>query len=206
MNQFYAPSSVTAFLNYHGQAKVVNCFLQLLAEEKLRQDGRQQELTQSLAQLQLEIDQQHLQIKQLQQQLDQQTAWRNRIETDWDRLNDLLAAYRKAAQGLNDAHALVNELFKQAFESSKPIESLDLYHEIADTPQADEPAPVRQLRVLSRLNIGVVLATKLSDPRAAREAYQQVQTEYDTDSDPLVQQICRIAREYMADPDSDTPT
>lgn len=74
----------------------------------------------------------------------------------------------------------------------------------ADTQQPDEPAPVCQLCVLSRLNIGVVLATQLNDLQAAREAYEHVQIEHDTVPDSLVLQLCHTACGYMADLDHNT--
>lgn len=193
-----------SFLAVHGNAMILESYLQLMAEDKLRRDARLQELTESLVQLRREVSQQNRQIRQLQQDLDDQAAWRTQAEIDLARQGGLLTAYRAAAQDLDDAHALVNELFQQAFESPRPAEALNLYREIADTQQPDEPAPVHQLRVLSRFNIGVVLATQLNDPLAARKAYEQVQAEHDTDPDPLVQQLCRTAGQYMAEIDHTT--
>lgn len=188
----------SSLLAGQGNAQIIESYLQLLAEDKFRRDVRLQELTDSLAQ-------QRRQIKQLQQDRDDQNAQRIQAEADLARQNTLLAAYRTAAQEVDDGHALVNGLFQQAFESLQPTEALDLYFEIANMQQPDEPTPVRQLRALSRFNISVVRATQLNDPLAARDAYKQFQAEHGTDPDPLVQQLCRTARQYMAELAQTTP-
>jgi hypothetical protein len=191
-------SFMTSFLSDQQQGTVVDCYLLLLAEDKIRRDARLQELTKSLERLPQEVNQQHRDIRQLQQALDEQAAWRTQAEADLARQDRLLAAYRVGAQDLDDKYALVDGLFQQALEWPLPAEAIDLYREIADAQQPDESTPVRQLRALSRFNIGVVLATQVNDPLAARKAYEQVLAEYGSDPDPLVQQLYRTAGEYRA--------
>lgn len=178
MSFFSAPSSMTAFLTQQGQATVVDCYLQLLAEEKLRWNQRRQELTSALARLQGELQQQHSDAQQLQQDLSDQAAWRTQAEFDLEHQARLLAAYRESVQNSNDTSALLDGLFQQAFESSNPNQALDIYREIAEAKQPDDTAPVRQLRGLSRLNIGVILATQINEPIAARQTYEQLTSDY----------------------------
>jgi hypothetical protein len=178
-------SVCSSFLAAHGNVMIIESYLKLMAEDKLRRDAQLQELAKSQTKLQREENQQHRHIKQLQQDLDNQAGWRTQAEADLACQDRLLNAYRAAAQDVDDKLALVNALFQQAFESDDTIEALDIFLEIANQYHEDESVPVRQLRALSRFNIGVVLATKVGDKRAAKYAYQGVLDKHAADKRPI---------------------
>lgn len=90
--------SASSFLATHSNPTILEIYLQLLAEDKIRRDARLQELTEYLTQLRQEVNQQHLCIRQLQQDLNEQVIWRTQTETIMALQDRLLEAYRADTQ------------------------------------------------------------------------------------------------------------
>lgn len=178
------PPALGAFLSAFQHSAVLESYLQLMAEDKLRRDAQVQTLVES--------------VQSLTQQLKAQTAELQQVKDAFEHQQALLAAYRNAAEDTKVSDGALDALFNQAFQAERGTDALVLYREIVDLPLSDVSDAAHQLRALSAFNIGVVLANMTGDVPASRRAYRDFLAQYATDTEPLIQKLCQAARQHLA--------
>ena len=178
------PPALGAFLSTFQHSAVLESYLQLMAEDKLRRDAQVQTLAHS--------------VQSLTQQLKAQTKELQQAKDEFEHQQVLLAAYRNAAEDTKVSGEILDALFNHAFHAERGTDALALYREIADLPLPDVSDAAHQLRALSAFNIGVVLANMTGDAPAAQRAYRDFLTRYATDTDPLVQKLRQAAQQHLA--------
>jgi hypothetical protein len=178
------PPALGAFLSAFQHSAVLESYLQLMAEDKLRRDAQVQTLAHS--------------VQSLTQQLEAQTKELQQAKDACEHQQALLTAYRNATEDTKVSDGVLDALFNQAFQAERGTDALVLYREIADLPLPDVSDAAHQLRALSAFNIGVVLVNMTGDAPAAQRAYRDFLARYTADSDPLVQKLRQAALQYLA--------
>ena len=171
------PPALGAFLSAFQHSAVLESYLQLMAEDKLRRDAQVQTLADS--------------VQSLTQQLKAQTAELKQVKDAFEHQQALLTASRNAAEDTKVSDGILDALFNQAFQAERGTDALVLY--LSDVSDA-----AHQLRALSAFNIGVVLANMTGDVPASRRAYRDFLARYATDTEPMINKLCQAARQHLA--------
>lgn len=192
------------FIREHGQGAIIESYLQLLAEDKLRRDAQLNRTRQLLQQAEQTLTTQRPRIEMLEQELAQTQSVRTQQETSLTRQQNLLDIYRDLNLNAKERLKCVETIFEQAFSAADPDEALYMYREISMTSRSGESPALRQLRALSRFNIGVIHATLRQDTTAARQSYVEMLDLHGSDPDSMIQRLCGTARQYLTELDENS--
>jgi hypothetical protein len=184
-----------AFLFTFQHSAVLESYLQLMAEDKLRRDAQVQTLTNSAQSLERQLK---VQTEALQQAKDASECQQT-----------VLRAYRHAAEDAEVSDGVLVALFRQAqqaVEAGHGPKALVLCREIAAHSEPEFSEFAHQCRAWCIFGIGFVLATQMGDRAGARRALLDFLGQYEADTSPMVRDLLKHARSVLTELQLTTPT
>lgn len=183
------------FLSAFQHSAVLESYLQLMAEDKLRRDAQVQALTNSA--------------QSLERQLKMQTEALQQAKDVFECQKTVLRAYRHAAEDAEVSDGVLVALFRQAqqaVETANGPEALILCREIADHSEPEVSEFAHQCRAWCIFGIGFVLATQVGDRAGARRALLDFLRQYEADTSPMIRDLLNHARSVLTELKLTTPT